>query len=68
MGSVGLTRSRREWVRAKGEASYLDDAGQLNCNNDVELAEPQDIGKALGKEPVSQIDAAAHISFNQTER
>lgn len=54
--------------RAKDKASYLDDAGQLNCNSDVELAEPQDIGKALGKEPVGQIDAAAHLSFNQAER
>jgi len=52
----------------KVKNSYLDDAGQLNCNSEVEQAEPQDIDKTLGQEPVGQIGAAAHISFNQTER
>ena len=32
----------------KVKASYIDAANKIHCNRNVELAEPQDIGKTLG--------------------
>jgi hypothetical protein len=64
VADVGKSQGRVLYCKT----SYLDTVGQPNCNSEVEQAEPQDIDKTLGQEPVGQIGAAAHISFNQTER
>ena len=45
-------RARREDHLTKTvivKTSYLDSVGQRICSHDVELAEPQDTGKTLGK-------------------
>jgi hypothetical protein len=54
--------------QAKVETSYIDRAGQTDCNSTVEQAELPDIGKTSGSWPVGQIGAAAHFSFIKTER
>lgn len=30
------------------KTSYIDTVGEIHCNSNVELAEPQNIGKTLG--------------------
>lgn len=50
------------------KTSYIDSVSITDCNDAVEQAGLQDIGKTLGEEPVGQIGAAARFAFNQTER
>ena len=58
-----LSRSEEDvTLREERIDSYLDSEDQTICSTVGKVAEPQDIGKTEGPEPVGQIGAAA-LSF-----